>query len=437
MHRDQYLKLSIENKLYFKKDWMIRAFSVIEDSDINKLSEEEYYKYQIIRLQGIPYVIIDDPTKPEKITDIKKNELIFTFRESFKVTKDFYPNLKVNEIDSTYGNLLFNLIVIDNSFKNKFDYVTGQVSVEKLEDLISPRLQDTPEEGEERDSRFIYIDEYKTFVNSLLFLTNFTQLCVWTLTEKLIQAPPGVAELKKKLVEANKGNLDDPVVLEDIQSKLKQLDDEYLKDDPGGQFFANNSKSRDVRKKLYLMFGAEKGLIDSNKRIPIVNSLEEGWTPTDMPPLMDALRAGSYNRGAETQLGGELTKWLFRSTTGIEVTEKDCGTEMGLDLLVTNDNFKQIVNLYVIVPKGVILVDNLQMAKSLIGKSVKIRTPLFCHTPKMNFCEICVGKNLSNNKEGISLAIAEIGSMFMLMKMKAMHGKILSVADLDLNLNLS
>ena len=40
---------------------------------------------------------------------------------------------------------------------------------------------------------------------------------------------------------------------------------------------------------------------------------------------------------------------------------------------------------------------------------------------------------MSANKDGISLSIAEIGSMFMLMKMKAMHGKVLDTTTIDLN----
>ncbi len=435
MNKLDYLSISMENKLCYKNDWMVRAFSVIEDVDLSKV-DSPAYPFQLIRSGGIPYVVNGDG-KPEPISGVKKGELVFTFREPIKVTQRLYPYLD-KETESTIGNLIVNTICIAKPFKNKIAYLTGKITVSSLEKMIMSRLQDTPKEGEPRDDKFIYVDEYKEFVNSLFYLTNFTQLCVWSLTEKTIQAPPGVEKLKKELLSKyTEDDLKDPIILDKVQTELLKFDDEYLKDDPGGQYFADSPKMRDIRKKLYLIFGAEKGLVDTNKRQPVSVSLEDGWRPDDMPPMIDALRAGSYNRGTRTALGGELTKWLFRATTNIKVTETDCNTTLGLPISVTDNNYQKLMNLFIIINKGVILVDTLDLAKRFIGKTVNVRSPLFCHTKGMNFCEVCLGKNITNNKDGISLAIAEIGSMFLLMSMKSMHGKILSTTDVDLELSLS
>ncbi len=432
MNKEDYFDYSIKNKLYITKDWLINAFSVTDDVDLKNINMKEG---AIVRISGVANVVINN--KLEKLVGSTNKEPIYTFKDPIIAFPEMCENLS-EKIKTTRGRLLFNLMVLVNSFGKKIPYANEQISIDDIEKNIMPLLKDTPENDSDRHENFIYVDEYKKFVNSLFYLTNFTQLLVWGLTEKLILPPPNIDKVRKELLLKYKGKLEDPVVLAEFEKDLKKLDNDYLKDDPGGQYFQYNSKARNiVRKKLFLTYGSEKGLLEERLRHPLVDSLNDGWKVADMPTMINDLRAGSYNRGSETQLGGELTKWLFRASTGLEIGEQDCGTNLGLEVIVTEKNYKKLVNLYLIAPKGVLLIDSLLTAKGLIGKTVNIRSPLFCHTKDNNYCEICLGKDMANNKDGISLAIAEIGSMFLLMKMKAMHGKALSAVNIDLNLSLS
>ncbi len=434
MNKEDYFKIAILNKLYAKKDWVISAFSVTEDIDPENTAPK--YPLSMVRQAGLPFAYNAD-NQLEKITGGEKAVPLFAFRDKIIATPDMCPTID-KAIETTRGRLLFNLIVLVNAFGKKMPYLNETIDIGSIEEDIAKRLEDTPENEEDRKPNVIYVDEYKNFINSLFYLVNFTQIAVWAITEKLITPPPGIDKVKKELMEKYKGQLDDPIILAKFESELLKLDTEHLKDDPGGEFFQYSNKSRKiVRKRLFLDYGAEKGLVDTVTRKPVTNSLNEGWKVEDMPSMIDALRAGSYNRGAETQLGGVLTKWLFRASTGIEIGDVDCGTQLGDTIKVNDRNYKNLINSYMMVSKGIILIEDASMAKSLIGKTIKIRSPLFCQTKDNNYCSICLGKGLSNNKDGISLSIAEIGSMFMLLKMKAMHGKALTTATIDLDLSLS
>jgi hypothetical protein len=430
MDKYDYLKYSIINNLYKKQKWVISAFSLTSDASKETLEKKD--TDIVLRIGSLPY-FIDKEGELVRIKDGDKNPL-FKFREKIIATNEMCPTID-KPIETTIGRLLFNLISLVHSFGLKIPYMNESINLDKLDEYITDRLHD---DTENRDPKFIYIDEYKKYVNSLFYWTNFSSIAVWALTEKLITPPPGIDKVRNELLKKYNNDVTDPVALANFEQELIKLDAEYLKDDPGGQFFQSGGKSRNiVRKKLFLTLGAESGLTEGRTRRPVVQSLKDGWTVKDMPALIEALRAGSYNRGKRTALGGELTKWLFRASTGIEITEDDCGTKIGQRVRFTKDNYKNYISKYRIVKNSVELIETTDDAKALIGQDVEVRSPLFCHTSDNNFCAKCLGKDISNNKDGVSLAIAEIGSMFLLMKMKQIHGKSLTTAQVNLDLTLS
>lgn len=431
--KETYFKSAILAGLYKKKAWMIAAFSITADSTAEDASKQ---KINIVRQGGLPYYVSSDNRLIRIDGGVKAP--LYAFRDRYDADSSICPNLS-SKLSTTRGQLLFNLISLVGPFGIKIDYQNGKIDINKISKIIADRLHDTPEEGVERDPNLLYVDEYKQFVNSLFYLTNFTQLAVWALTEKLITPPPDIDKVRAELLKKYGNDLSYPVVLSNFEQELLKLDSEYLKDDPGGQFFQSGGKSRNiVRKRLFLTYGAEPGLVEEGRtRRPVVQSLRDGWVAKDMPALIDALRAGSYNRGKRTALGGELTKWLFRASTGIEMTDEDCHTRMGQIVKITDQNYKHYAGKYYISTKGVQLIPNVEMAKSLVGQTLTIRSPLFCHASANNYCPICLGTGIAKNKDGISLAIAEIGSMFLLMKMKQMHGKALTTAQIDINATLS
>jgi hypothetical protein len=424
------MELAIKNRAYTKKDWIISVFSITKPN--RGRSDSKVYDYKLTKLNN-SYAFYKD-NNVISIDDIDATLPLFNLKDKVQVTKELCLNI-VDPLESTYGRLLFNLIVLVECFGDKISFINKPTNVGFIEDIIADRLEDTPAKGMVRDHKKIYVDEYILFGNSLIYLSGIMQLCVWAETPKLMLAPPGIKEYKQKLIEQYKETINDPATIALIENKLVEFDAAYLKDDPGGEYFANNRKMRKVvRKKLFLMYGAD-AVGGDNIAKPVFNSLEEGWDISNFPQMNDALRAGSYSRGFETQLGGELSKWLLRASTNIRIQPEDCGTHLGFLTDINEDNYKGYSRLYYLDEKfNTIYIENEEHAKSLVGQSIYMRSPMYCKTIGSDYCQYCMGNRLSINPTALSSSVADFGSIILSATLANFHGKALTTKPFTLSL---
>lgn len=413
MGKVEFLKTyTVKYDLYTKLSWLISILTVNDN--------KEKYVGSVIYDNNTP-AYYDENLELKRFDDAVKNSPLFSHKDVININDPISGKL----IKTTVGNYITNLVAIYKPFKGKVAYVNKVFDVLEIEDMIAPLLRDDEPE-EKRSVNYIYVDEYKEFVKSLMFLSGLSQVVVKAYSEKTLLPPPGINELKNKLLKENQDHLDDPLVISKIEKQLQDYDNEFLKGDDGMKF------KPIVRKRLFMMYGAEKGIGDSTKRKLAKNSLEQGWEVENLPDYINAMRAGSFNRGSETQLGGELVKWLLRASSNIGIGMNDCGTKVGHAMTVTDLNYKDLVGLNIINGSNVLTIKDNEMAKSYISKEVNIRTPLYCHSPGINYCKTCLGERISLNDRGISIAVADMGSTIMLAFMGAMHGKDLKTKKLEL-----
>jgi hypothetical protein len=431
VHKLEYFIKAIKAKAFIKNHWVFTCFSIThENADDYK---KDPYPYRLIQTPtGFLFIDPENNNDLTPIEGIVKGSPAFTFQDRIELKAKDIDNLDT-DIVSTTGNVLFNVICLVNAFGDKVKYINKRItSIRSIEDMIASRIEDTPEEGAVRDPKYIYVDEYIKFVDSVFHLTNFSQLCVWGATEKVITPPPGIAEFKAKVIEKYKDSLTDSTTLARIDKELIEFDAKYLEGDPGLNFLLSSKSRNIVRKKKYLFYGAEPGLTDSVKLQPVLNSLDEGWDLKAFPQLNDALRAGSFNRGAQTELGGVSVKWLLRASSNIVVASKDCGTTMGEDILITPENHKTLIDFSIVTKDGPKLIESEEESGTYIGKVVRMRTPMYCNMELTDYCEVCVGKKLGRNPTGLSLTISEYGSAFLGIFMSAAHAKQLQLQKADL-----
>jgi hypothetical protein len=425
-----YINNALKAKKYKEKNWVVRVFSRTKYSEESKrpgkirtepydiLYNEEGYKF----FTGEGW---------EPIEGVPAEGPIANLKDTFELTRDICLNTE-SSVVTTYGRALFNLIILVENFGNKIPYINNRTSIPYIEDIIAGRLEDTPKPGEPRDHSKIYVDEYINFGNSLIYISGLTQLCVWAETPKLMVAPPGIKEYKQGLLDEHKDQLNDPAIIAQIEQKLVEFDAEYLKNDPGGKYFADNKKMRAVvRKKLFLMYGMET---DGAGGDPIINSLSEGWDINNFPQMNDALRLGSYSRGFETQLGGELFKWLLRASSSIQIQPTDCGTKLGFHTPIDTSNFKNYIGLYYFEGEESVRIVNEDQAKSLIGRDLYIRSPMYCKQKGTDYCKYCVGERLALNPTAISSSIADFGSVILVQSLANFHGKALATTPFNFSL---
>jgi hypothetical protein len=217
---------------------------------------------------------------------------------------------------------------------------------------------------------------------------------------------------------------------------LQKFDKEYMKGDRGNDFLIDTGKSFGiVRARRFGMIGGQKGLTAGDFDI-VQNSLDEGWDLSSFVAMNNSSRSGSYDRGADTQLGGESVKWLLRASSNINIlVNQDCGTKLGMPQLITDDKHNTI-GFSVVTEQGAVELTHDNYGEYL-GKRVMIRSPMFCTAKYTDICGICAGPRLAAAPTGASNAISQLGNTFMRLKLKSMHGKELKVVDIDLQSVLS
>lgn len=418
--RDYFLK-AMQHGAYRHKAWVLQAFSM------SRPGNREPIPLQLQR--GENHYFYHDPDLNEDVVlnDTSVTEAPFRFTDKLKLKSDDVPNL-TKDLESTYGNLLANFIVLVYPFGEKIGYIEGEFKIKAIEKEIERRLTSSPENGKAEDPEAIYVHEYLNYVDAILSLDGFSQLCVPSATAKTMTRDPRIPEIRAQLLEKYKDSLDDPATIAKIDAELVKVDREWMKGDLGEGFYRKDKSYEVVRKKAHLMHGAETGFQDGQKVDVITNSLSEGWDIEKLPGMVNSLREGSYSRGAMTALGGESTKTINRIFQNTTIKEKDCESKLGWDREITKKNAGQYIGFFRIIPSGVeeITEDN---HEKFIGKTITLRTPMFCKTPKTGFCETCMGRKASENPNALGALAAEVGSTLMSLMMAAMHGKSLKTEE--------
>ncbi len=412
---------------YKRAAWVISAFSLIkEDPEHWKIDN---YPFRVVQLPtGHWFVSPTDKDTLVQISDAKAGEPILDFHEHLELKAKEIPNLK-KAITTSYGNVLVNYVGLIYPFGEKLEFLEGKISAAQIENLIVRRLKDTPKPDAKRDDKDIYVDEYLRFCDAMFYLTNFTQLCVPAGSRKSMTVSPDILPLRAKLIEENKDRLHDPAVIAKIDATLIAADKAWIKGDDAEKFLLSGKAYNVVRKKLFLQIGGEMGFGEGQDIEYIPRSLKEGWDITKFPILNNSLRASSFNRGAETQLGGESVKWLLRASSNMAVTKDDCGSKMGNEFLITDqkDNW---IGFSVVAPAGSLKLTEENIGEYL-GKKVTLRSPMYCKLDKTDFCKVCVGDRLAANPTALSAAVAEYGSAFLQLFLALAHGKTLALVKMD------
>lgn len=425
-----FLKAMIAEE-YRRTAWVISAFSLIlEAPDAYKTDP---YPYRIVQSPaGLFFVDPENGLELTKIDDYEVGKPPFDMREAVSIKAGDVPNLTI-DADTTYGRILWNYLVLVYPFGTKIPYQNKKMMPGHVENMIVDRLVDDPEVMDEAaiaNTRVIYVSEYLKYTNAAFATMAYAQLCVPACTRKTMTAPPDIIALRTQLLEENKGKLTDPATIARIDARLVQHLKNWMKGDEGEDFLINSKSYNVVRRKQFAMGGADPGLDDKVEVDLVTKSFSEGWDPEKFATMNTVSRAGSFNRGAQTELGGEAVKWLLRASSNMTITSPDCGTTMGLEFLAQKGEEKKLIGFTAITPTGQVKITNENVGEYM-GKRTVLRSPMYCKNPKTDFCSACLGDRLSASPTGLSTAVADYGSAFLALFMKAMHSSELRLEKVD------
>ena len=401
---------------------------------ITKPKEEPIYPYGFWVEEGIAYGYIPTETDLEAVVieGYQKGQPLFQYNESITVPPGVLPNAKEG-VETTVGRLIMNVALLVYPFWDKIPYINKKFHTGDVEDIIAKRLVDDPKEGEEGsdNKEDIYCYEFLKFTEGALWLTNFTQVCVPGVTEKALVPPPEAANRLKELIEKHKDSLHDASTIVKIQDELIAMDKAYLADDRSMGFLINPNKDFNiVRLRLFLTFGFGMTFREDGKIDYIPQPLTEGTDLSKLPEYTNISRAGTFSRAAETMLGGVAVKELLRASNNLSLKEEDCGSGLGLDYLITDKNKDYFIGYHAILNGNTVLLTK-EILAGKVGSIITVRSPAYCNTKDTGYCRVCCGPHLSRHPTGLSSAISALGSAFMYLMMKAMHGKVSAVKKLD------
>ena len=432
MKKLEFLKLAIKNRCYRKRSWVMSAFALVKESSDEYLKNP--YVGRIVQDLTSVRFYTGNPASPlEPIEDAKPGEPLFNFKERATVDSSFDINAQ-QPVETSLGTLIVNCVLLYDVFGTRMPYMAGKLSIDKMEDLIASKLKDTPAPGEPRDPQFLYVDEYIKFVDNVQYVCGFSQLCVYSATQKNMVTAPGFKQFKATLDEKYKGRLNDPVVLSQYEKELADFDENWVKDDPTNGILMSGRVKANARRKMFLSVGSGMNIFSDSLEVkPVTTSLEDGW-PTDpelFAAMLSSARSGSFSRGSETQKGGVSAKVLLRATSNFVIKNEDCGTNVGILRTFDNKTVDQLVGRTVKTASGWKLVATTNDASAYLNKPLFVRSPMYCHTEGEAICKVCAGEKLSQNPNSISTPITEVSAIILNTAMKAMHGKVLSTAALN------
>lgn len=408
----EFFKLALKHGAYTDKRFIMRCFSVVETVEALNLPFMVNYvngNLQIVGNEG-EIIISDYEYNP------KKPMALLSFKEKIILNKGDLPNVTA-DVETTYGQAIANAVLLVYPFNDKLPYISGRFSLGVIEKALIPILVSDKDAAPGK----ITISEYLKYQQGVMLLRGLTQLCVPSASPKTMTHHPDVDKKKAELFEKYKDRLNDPAVAAIIADELVKLDTEWLAGDDAEGFFVKSKLKNISRLAMQGMIGGKSAFQDGVEVVIIENALRDGVKPEDLPVLFNTIREASFDRGAETALGGEAVKRILQVMQNARITEDDCGSKLGYKAVILPNEAEMYVGLSLIEGNKLIKLTN-DNIKSYVGKSVIHRTPAFCKTGKTHFCKTCIGDRYANHPTGLAVAASNIASIFMYIFMKSMHG---------------
>lgn len=432
MNVRDFLLLAFKNKAYRHRQWVLSVMSMVGTPDGNQQTSKMLpYQCQLVRTGDIlQWCYWNDFEKAfTPIDDIDINFPVFRPEDEFVIQPGDFPNVS-EAVTTTFGRILANHYYFIDIVDGRIPYQNQEFTRGMLEKIFKARTLKNDEDPRSSDPGFITVAEFKRCVDNGYALGGLSKLCVPTACPETMYPPKFIIEMRDRLFEEHKDELNNPVVMGRIQDQLLTEYRKFLMATPSAKFFVIK-KTIDQAFNAMFLTGGIAGAFGGNTVIS--NSLYEGWNLKNFPALVNGSIEASFDRGAATADGGEKVKMLIRATQNIRIIEGDCGTKLGVPWEIEAADKERFYDSYVI-KDGVSTLLSAENIDKFVGKPVMVRSPDFCKASHGDSCHYCAGAHNASNDRGMSSGTSKIGSSLMLLSMKAMHkGSKIDLIEYDLD----
>lgn len=326
------------------------------------------------------------------------------FARSKKSGIRFYPNdiITIGPSDSKFvkeGTKTTIGLFIANKFMWEdlgiFGYVNKTITAD-MNDKIQSSMAKALMESD------ITTEQFGRFIDRCQYLNGgpLAMILNVSLSKTIITLPPAAKKLRLELLDKNAEAIrsNSPNATAHMEHEIvdKALDEMRKTGDPALAYFDSGCgiDPYNQYKTICVMKGAIK---DNTGESPtgykiITSNYDIGISKEDMPKIADAVVTSSYSSGVATQDSGTNGKRYnaLYQTISIMDPGSDCGTTGTLEVAITKGNASKFIYRYIV--EGSKLVELLPAnIDSYIGKTVKMRSPLYCKAPSPQYCSHCVG----------------------------------------------
>lgn len=432
MTKLEYLKLFFSNQAYNEKA-AIQAMIAIQFEDEDSSGQFKKFPYAVFVENNQFNVMVDGS---QVVVDGDVNLPLCQMDDKFTLPGDFHPWLKGKSYDTTFGLLLFNIILFYEPFKGAVDYVNKEFTKPLIENLLREIMVSNPKPGEQVPEGKASVDQCQQFTKNCYFLEGLGAHFIKPGGADALTVDPRVLKLKAELMEKHKHELSDPVVVTNIIDQCVNLDIEICMSGPSRKFFIAKKFIDNSRKRMFVAFGIEPKA-DGSGWIFLDKSLDDGWDPNHLADYINTSVAGSYSRSMATGEGGSEVKETLRliGRASVSDTVMDCQTPRLEEVVILESNKTYWLGTWALLNGGIrqLTKDNVDKC---VGKVTPVRVPQFCRAEDGTYCKVCCGEGLGAFGERLSAEVVLIPTGMMLQRMKAHHtaGSKTSILDLEVAL---
>lgn len=432
MTKLDYLKLFLNNRAYNEKA-AIQSIITIQFEDEDSSGQFKKYPYAVFVENNRFNVVVEGSTHT---VNGEVNEPLFYMDEILELPGDFHPVLQGKAVTTTFGLLLFNVILFWECFGKTQPYLNQEFTKPVILKILETLMVDNPPPGEAVPEGKASVDQCLKFSHNCQFLEGLGSHFIKPGGVDALTVSPEVIKLRDRLFKEHKDELNDPVVATSIIDQCVALDMKIVMSGPSRKFFIAKKFIDNSRKRMFISFGIEPNA-SGDGWVLLPNSLAEGWDPNFLADYINTAVEGSYSRSMSTGEGGARVKETLRLIGRTAVSEDivDCGTPVTETVTILPTNKGYWVGSWI--QDGKVLIQlTAENLDRYVNKPVQARVPQFCTLKDGYYCKTCCGEGLGALGHRLSSEVVLIPTRFMLARMKAHHtaGSKTNLLDLEVAL---
>jgi hypothetical protein len=324
---------------------------------------------------------------------------------------------------TTLGLYIFNRLIIDTHFSDITGYINVPITGKTLNKMYEYIAQAFFENHVDADQFFELIDSLDWLGGG-----DIAEITNVSLSNQLFILPPEIKQRRVELFKqyAKEIAAGDVIIGAKIEQELVNMARKWLETLPEWDNFASDAKLNfdNNYKTIMLMKGPVLNTGTGEWEIATSN-YDDGISKEEYALFADSAVYGTFQRAKGVALGGYAIKKIIATLQDVATAPDgtDCGTKDYLTITIDPYFKNEFMYMYIVEgSKLVMLTPN--NFEQYSGKTVQMRSPMYCKYPSPELCSKCVGEQpYQLNLKTIGLAATKIGSTLRVKRLKAFHNK--------------